>query len=157
MRRNSNRYIGQKVSNGYSKLGNYQLGSSGFQIKNRKRSSRSKKNRIKRDLYPNVDKDKCTNNRKNNKTHIKEDRDLDVLPRSSSHGLFTFPKILWGSFYKKIVNYAKLHDSHNENVCDQNTDRGPNRISVLNQDASDSGIKGNSNILSLIKLSGYIF
>ena len=141
--------IGTKVSNGYSKLANYQLGGSGFQIKPRNRSSRHKKNKKfshKRGDEMNINSKTGPKTRKSSETDVREESNLDTRSKSAPQGIFEFPKQLWGNIVRKIINiseYGQLHSSNDQNLSEETVIEGPNRISVLNQDASNGVAKGN--------------
>ena len=139
---------GTKVSNGYSKLANYQLGGSGFQIKPRNRSSRHKKNKKfnhKRENETDSHSKRDPKGHKSREPGVREESNLEIRSKSVSEGFFAFPKKFWGNIFSRMINiseYGQLHSSNDQNHSRETVIEGPNRISVLNQDASNGAARG---------------
>ena len=134
-------YLDAKVSNGYSKLANCQLGGSGFQIKTRKRPSRTQKK--KSSVHKKENEIEITRNKRCSK-NIKTSQ-CCPQDETTSEGLFALPKVLLNKLYKKVLkltDYGQLDSSTDEPISRENVNVGPNRISVLNQDVSNGDIKG---------------
>ena len=134
-------YLDVKVSKGYSKLANCQLGGSGFQIKSRKRSSRNKKKKTsvhKKENEIEFTRDKrCSKNIKTSQCGPQD--------KATSERIFGLPKVWLNKLYTKVLkvtDYGQLDSSTDEHVSRENVNEGPNRISVLNQDVSNGDIKG---------------
>ena len=137
--------------NGYSRLANYQLGGSGFQIKSRRHSSRSKKKKNigceKGNEIDNRDK-KCLNSCKRNQKEAKEEAAADSIPQGPSKEVFRLPRTLLNKLYSKIIkvtDYGQLHSPNDEHISRENVGEGSSRVSVVNKDVSNGIIKGNSN------------
>ena len=154
--------IGTKVSNGYSKLANYQLGGSGFQIKPRNRSSRHKKNKKfnhKRETETDIHSKRDTKNHKSREPGVREVSNPDIRPKNVTEALWGFPKRLWGNIFSRLINvseYGQLHSSNDQNLSRETVIEGPNRISVLNQDASNGAARGKLEDDHCIKFVNFI-
>ena len=135
--------------NGYSRLANYQLGGSGFEIKSRKRSSRSKKKKNigykKGNEIDNRGK-KCQNSCTRNQNETKEEAASDSIHQGPKEGIFRLPRILFNKLYSKLIkvtDYGQLYSPKDEHISRENVGAGSSRVSVVNKDASNGVIKGN--------------
>ena len=143
-------YIGVKISNGYSKLANYQLGGSGFQVKSRNSSyHKSKKHQGSEKLtsHNNVQRKRNTKriNGFINESHDESTTDRVLTSQYLPQGIFVKPKsFLRGLFRQENCDkYGELN-SHNTLSCQEvpNNAEGSHSIATLNELTSSNDIKG---------------
>ena len=142
-------YIGVKISNGYSKLANYQLGGSGFQVKSRNSSyHKSKKHQGSEKLASNGNvRGKRNAKRINGFINESHDESTDGVPTTQflSQGLFVKPKSFLRGLFKQenCDKYGELN-SPNTLSCQEvpGNVEGSNSIATLNELTSNNVIKG---------------
>ena len=129
------------MSNGYSKLANYHLGGSGFQVKSRSRPSRQK-----RDQHSNHKKiqenhlhsKRSTKHQKNDSQQ--EESNFNVSSSSVSEGLYMIPKSIFKKFFKdpaKDDKYSQRPSANNPITHGQHDNEGTSQIAVLDEIKSE--------------------
>ena len=142
-------YIGVKISNGYSKLANYQLGGSGFQVKSRNSSyHKSKKHQGSEKLASNGNvRGKRNAKRINgfiNESHD-ESTDSVLTTQYLPQGLFVKPKSFLRGLFKQenCDKYGELNSSNTLSCQEVPSSAGRSHsIATLNELTSNNDTKG---------------
>ena len=147
-------YLDGKMSNGYSKLANYQLGGSGFQIKSKNHQCRRKMNRQSGRKKAHSTNQQFTKNPTCLDGESNSDSKLNIGTTNVSELLLTKPKSFLKNLFSvaKLERYGQIDSSSNSNDQNGYGEEGTSRISVLNENVTTSSTKGNQSILGNVIL-----
>ena len=137
------------MSNGYSKLANYHLGGSGFQVESRVRQTHEKIDQQlsnKKIQVNNRHGKRCTKSTKNcNNQSSQEEPSINGRSRTVSEGLSTIPKSIFNNFFSnraKLSKYGQLHTPNTITSHPEHDNERSSHISVLDENVSNNSVKG---------------